>query len=359
MRVVIKIGTNVLIDSEGKLNQRRLEELAANINQARQEGYEVALISSGAVGMGRSVRPELGGGNKRKVLAAIGQPVLMQSYLRAFSKYGLTLGQCLLSRIDFSDHELYRNLVAILENFFQAKVIPIINENDVLAPASLNFGDNDSLAAMLAIAVKADLLMLLTDQPGLFNADPKLNRQAELISVVTRVDKEIERLCGKITSSLGQGGMISKVRAARQAVFAGITTFVADGREPAIISKILNGQLAGTRFIACASGKMSEQKRWLMAAKGFGQIVIDSGAANALRAGKSLLFPGIIVTKGLFEPGSIVEIISDGQIVSYGKSNYSDKELNAALSARKKKPTQAPKLEKEVVHCDYMAVLKA
>ncbi len=359
MRVVIKIGTNVIINSAGRLDTARLLELTADIAAVRKEGYEVAIVASGAVGAGQVLMPELNSRTQRKVLAAIGQPALMQNYFQHFQKQGLAVGQCLLSRYDFSDRELYNNLVKILEDFFKTGVIPIINENDVFAPESLNFGDNDSLSAMLAIGIKADLLLLLTNQPGLLTEDPRKNNQAQLISVVTRVDKEIERMCSKTTSSLGQGGMISKVKAARQAVFAGITTFIADGRKPSIIKNILNGQLVGTRFIACNDRNMTDQKRWLMAAKGFGQLLVDPGAAKALRAGKSLLFPGILGIKGYFEPGSIVEVISEGQIVSYGKINYSDKELSVALAEKKKSPESFKPFSKEVIHCDYMIVLKS
>lgn len=358
MRIVLKIGTNVIITHKGSLDTDKMSDIAQDVLSLKNSGHEVILITSGAVAAGKILAPGIDFAH-RKVLAAIGQPLLMKSYETSFKEVGLQTGQCLLSKSDFFSREMYNNATASLMDFFKAGVIPVVNENDVVAAASLNFGDNDSLAAMLAIAVKADVLMLLTNQPGLLSGDPKLDKNAKLISVVTRVDREIERLCSKTMSESGRGGMISKVKAAQQAVFAGVTTFIADGREPRIINRILEGgEIVGTRFISCAAGNLNEQKRWLMASKGFGQIIIDSGAAEALRKGKSLLMPGVLAIKGFFEPGSIVEVLSGGEIVSYGKVNYSDKDLQAALLLKQNGGSVKAVIKKEVIHCDYMIILK-
>ncbi len=336
----------------------KLLDIAQDVLSLKNSGHEVVLITSGAVAAGKILAPALSSVH-RKVLAAIGQPLLMKSYETSFKAVGLQTGQCLLSKSDFFSREMYNNATASLTGFFEAGVIPVVNENDVVAASSLNFGDNDSLAAMLAIAVKADVLLLLTNQPGLLSGDPHKDKDAKLISVVTRVDKEIERLCSKTMSESGRGGMISKVKAAQQAVFAGVTTFIADGRERHIIKRILEGgEIVGTRFISCAVGNLNEQKRWLMASKGFGQIIVDSGAADALRQGKSLLMPGVLAIKGFFEPGSIVEVASGGEIVSYGKINYSDKDLQAALLLKHSGGSVKVVIKKEVIHCDYMIILK-
>jgi glutamate 5-kinase len=358
MRIVIKIGTNVVVNPKGLLDTDRLSDIASDVAQLHKNGHEVVLVTSGAVAVGKIQAPQIKS-QFRKVLAAIGQPVLMRSYEKSFQSLGLQIGQCLLSKSDFFSREMYDNAVVSLMAFFQAGVIPVVNENDVVAAPSLNFGDNDALAAMLAIAVKADVLLLLTDQPGLLSGDPKKDKDAKLISVVTRVDKEIERLCSKTMSESGRGGMISKVKAAQQAIFAGVTTFIADGRQPHIITDILeDGKIIGTRFIACQS-QLNDQKRWLMASKGFGQVIIDSGAVSALRKGKSLLMPGVLAIKGFFEPGSIVEVAGEGNTISYGKINYDDKDLQKALLLKKKGLPTSGLIKKEVIHCDYMIVLKS
>lgn len=356
MRVVIKVGTNVIIGKDGQIDGVRLQGIVGDIKDLQTQGHEIALVVSGAVACGKPYAPRVSLRHQRKILAAIGQPILMGILSKVFQKAGLTVGQCLLSRGDFASRELYDNLISIIEGFFQGHVIPVLNENDVLATESLNFGENDSLAASFAIAIKADQLLLLTNQPGLLTEDPKNNRQAQLISVVTRVDKEIEKLCSKEASERGQGGMISKVKAAQQAVFAGITTFIIDGREEGIISRVFQSASVGTRFIACTDERISAQKRWLMAAKGFGQIIVDEGAARALKNGKSLLLPGVIAVKGLFEQGSIVEVVWGGQTVAYGKVNYSHKDLQQALASRKSSTSHL--VDKEVIHCDYMVILK-
>jgi glutamate 5-kinase len=355
MRIVIKVGTNVLIDSSHRLVESRFANIAKDVAVLAGQGHEVVLVTSGAVAAGREAAPELANTQYRKILAAIGQQSLMRLYSENFKKFGLPVGQCLISRYDIINRESYENLVAMVESFFVSKVIPVINENDV----SLNFGGNDSLAAMIAIAIKADQLIFLTHQQGLLTSDPTKDHGAQLIPVVTRVDKEIERLCSKGVSASGTGGMIRKVKAAQQAVFAGIPAYIADGRKEGAILKILNGESFGTRFIACAVEDLSDSKRWLMAAKGFGQIIIDEGAAAALRKGKSLLFPGVLAIKGLFEPGSIVEVACDGNLVCYGRVNFGEKEMQKALNLKEKKQSTDGVIDKEVMHRNYMIILKS
>lgn len=347
-----------MADSSGRLVESRFEHISKDIHTLIKQGHEVILVTSGAVAAGRSASPDLDKSKFRKVLAAIGQPFLMHLYTNAFNKHGLTIGQCLISRSDIANRQQYHNAVAIIQEFLSAKVIPVLNENDVFADESLNFGDNDSLAAMFAIAVSADHLLLLTNQEGLLSGDPVQDKTSKLIPVVTRVDKEIERLCSKDASVSGKGGMIRKVKAAQQAVFAGITTHIADGRQAGVMNKIINGEEIGTRFIAGKPHELSEQKRWLLAAKGFGQVIIDEGAAMALRQGKSLLFPGLLAARGLFEPGSIIEVVSDGDILAYGRVNFSENFLHQALSLKDKKESVLDLIDKEVIHCDYMIVLR-
>lgn len=356
MRIVIKVGTNVLTRNSSKLNSSVIRRILGEIFSLQQKGHEVVLVSSGAIGCGKNKLPDLNIEHQKQVWAAVGQPLLMQEYNRYADEWNLKIGQCLFLRVDFFDRERYQHLVDTITAMLKAQVIPIVNGNDMVARSDLAVGDNDMLAAMTAVAIAADYLILLTNQEGLFTGNPDTDKSAVLMSRVENVDAKLEEMCAKEISSLGRGGMISKVRAAKQTVHAGIEAYIADGREPGVIAKILEGQNVGTRFVAAKSKPKSEQKRWLVAARGYGQVVIDNGAARALKSNNSLLFPGIVGLKGLFDKGEIVEIMSKvGEAVAYGKVNFSQKDLQEAL--RQKKEKQKVDFKREVVHKDYLIVL--
>lgn len=358
MRLVIKVGTNVLTDNSYEIKFSRIRQILSEILELHKKKYEVILVTSGAVGSGRAVLPNLNSIQNKQIWAAIGQPLLMHSYQHYASEMGLTVAQCLVLRNDFTDRERYENFVKTIDGLLAASVLPIINENDVVANNDLTVGDNDLLSAMVAVAVKADKLFLLTNQTGLYTSNPDTDSHAQIIKVVEDVDFELEKLCTKEVSTLGRGGMLSKVRAAKHAVHAGVETFIADGRKKGILLNLLGKQYNATRFVPLETKEISGQKRWLLSAKGFGQLIVDDGAAKALKLNKSLLFPGIVNIRGMFDKGEIVEIISKtGAAVAYGKSNYNDKDLQKALQDKKNSPIKLPILEREVVHRDYMVVL--
>jgi glutamate 5-kinase len=356
MKLIVKVGTNILANSEGVIDSVQLNRIVDALVVLLQAGHTIALVSSGAIGAGRGVFPQAGGPLRKRVWAALGQPVLMQNYIEAFRRHGMIVGQCLLLRNDFSNRERYENFINTVQGMIDCGAVPVINENDVVATADLTVGDNDQMAAMAAIALGADKLILLTNQKGLFKSNPDHDSSTELISEVANVDRELERLCSSESSALGRGGMLSKVRAAKHAVHAGIETYIADGRTPEIISDLVGGKPGGTRFVPFAQPPTGVQQRWLLAAKGFGQIIIDDGAVTALRSGKSLLFPGIVTVKGLFDSGEIVEVIAkSGEGVAYGKSAFDHQTLLEALAQRK---GGAPgKMDREVIHRNYMAVV--
>jgi glutamate 5-kinase len=297
---------------------------------------------------------------KRKhAWAAVGQPLLMNLYNSCAKKYHITMAQCLILRSDFMDKERYDNFVATVEDLLAAGVLPVINENDVVAMPNVTASDNDLLSAMVAIALGAQKLVLFTNQKGLYSANPESNPTAELIPLVKDVDFELEKLCrpGEL-STLGKGGMLSKIRAAKQAVNAGIETCIADGRASDALAHLFDDQFEGTRFISAYPVPNSSYRRWLMAAKGCGQIIIDEGAVRALNHNKSLLLPGITNIKGLFDKGEIVEVISrEGIAVAYGKTNYGNKEIQTTLTLRKKSAKRNLTLEREVIHRNYMTTL--
>lgn len=357
MLIVIKVGTNVLTGPDGQVSRSRIERIAGEIFDVWKKGHKIILVTSGAIGTGRARLPELAGIASKQVWAAVGQPELMQIYTKYLGAKGLMIGQCLLLRDDFTDRERYENSIRTIQGLLDAGVLPVINENDVVAMEDLTVGDNDLLAAMLAVAIKADKLILLTNQKGLYTANPDIDKGAKLIETVANVDRQFEKMFSSETSSLGRGGMLSKVRAAKHAVHAGVATYIADGRQEGIISKIIEDEKVGTKFAATNTHAMSQQQRWLMSTKGFGQVIIDDGAAKALQTGKSLLFPGVFAAKGMFEKGQIVEVISKrGQPVAYGKINYSYKNIQKAFEERKTTGKKNP-LDKEVIHRDYMVVL--
>jgi glutamate 5-kinase len=351
MRIVIKVGSNVLAGKDNKIDVSRVNDLTGQILNLREAGHEIIVVSSGAVAAGRSLTLKSAAHLNKAVLASIGQPYLVSLFNAAYQKEP-SFGQFLLSRNDFADRDRYDQTVKALELAIQSRIIPLLNENDVLATPASTLGDNDILSAITAIAANASKLIILTSIEGLFTENP--NRAgAKLISEVANVDLQLERLCKQGTSTLGTGGMLSKVRAAKHAKGAGIETHIADGKEKHILDKIMIGENVGTKFLASKPEKISAHARWILAAKGFGLILIDDGAAMALVKKKSLLLPGILQVKGSFNKNDIVEIISkSGLTVAYGKSNFTSSEIQTAVALRKRDSSFT--INKEVIHRDYM-----
>ena len=252
MRIVIKIGTSTLAYATGHPNIRHIENFCKVVSDIKNAGYEVIIVSSGAVSMGRgkasvSERPtEL---PMKQALAAIGQCELMYTYDKYFSEYHHTVAQLLLTAHNFIDPTQHKNLISTMQTLLGMRAIPIINENDTVATQELNIGDNDTLAARVAVSVDADLLILLSDIDGLYTADPNKNPDAARIPRVDAITPEIEALAGGSGSAVGTGGMITKLEAAKLCTAAGTDMVIADGRDPAVLYDILEGKSVGTRFI--------------------------------------------------------------------------------------------------------------
>ena len=358
MRLVIKVGTQVISGKTG-LSLPRIRRILAEIAELLKLGHEIILVSSGAVGSGMSKRPSLETHSKKKIWAAIGQPIMMQSYAKEAERLSLPVGQVLILRDDFTNRDSFASMVNIVESLIGSGVLPVLNENDVMKTEDLTLGDNDILSSMVAVALSADKLIILTNRDGLYDRDPS-NSKAKLIENVSDVDFEIERLCFKEKSLLGSGGMLSKVRAAKHAVNSGVEVLVGNGLRKGVILSSVKKNFPGTRFFAPAKSPISEAKRWMMSAKGVGEVIIDDGAIDALGSGKSLLLPGIISLKGDFDRSEIIEIISkSGQAVAYGKVNYSAGEIQRALALKRQSGEKGRRLlEREVVHRDYMVLLR-
>lgn len=253
MRIVIKVGTSTLAHSTGNINIRHVEELCKVMSDLKNAGHEIILVSSGAIGMGvgkLSLKEKPQDMPTKQAAAAVGQCELMYTYDKLFSEYNHTVAQILLTGLDLEDTERYHNIQNTMNRLLELNVLPIINENDTVSTHEIAVGDNDTLGAIVAVSMKADLLVLLSDIDGLYTADPHKDENAELISVVKEITPEIEALGGGKGSSLGTGGMVTKLNAAKLCMSKGTDMVIANGANPSVLYDIVDGEKIGTKFIA-------------------------------------------------------------------------------------------------------------
>jgi len=340
-RIVAKFGTSLLTGGGNHLDEDIMSGLVAQLAHLHQQGLELLVVSSGAIAAGRSklgLTGKVRGIPFKQVLASAGQSRLMNIYEQLFGQHDITVAQALLTRSDLSDRAGYLNARNTLLALLELRVVCIINENDVVAVDEIEeakFGDNDNLSAMVANLTDADLLLILTDTAGLHTADPRRTPDARLIPQVDRIDSEIERLAADSAGDLGTGGMVTKVEAAKLATASGVTVIIADGREPDIILKTAAGEDKGTRFLPAAS-KLESRKRWMLSGLSTrGKLMVDPGAALALRKQKrSLLAAGIKQIEGAFQRGDIVNIYDpEGVQIGCGITNYSSADISVMKGA--------------------------
>jgi len=366
-RIVAKFGTSLLIDDRGHLNQGILSSLIAQVARLHEQGLELIVVSSGAIASGRDklgLTKKIKGIPFKQVLASVGQIHLMHVYEQLFSQYNITVAQALLTKPDLSDRAGYLNARNTLLVLLELGVICIVNENDVVAVDEIDefkFGDNDNLSAMVANLVDADLLLLLTNTAGLYTADPNRDPDAQLISQVDRIDTNIERLAVDTTSNLSIGGMVTKIESARLATTSGVTVVIADGREPDIILRLASGEAIGTRFLP-TTGKLESRKRWMLSGLCTkGKLVVDPGAALALRKqSRSLLAAGIKQIEGEFDRGDMIDIYdTKGSHLGCGLTNYSSSDISLIKGTHSRKIATLVGFDygPEVVHRDNLAVL--
>ncbi len=326
--VAVKVGTNVLADAAGQLDRHRILSLAEQLQRIRESGRRIALVSSGAIGAGVGV---LGLGKRPADLphlqacAAVGQTALMQLYQEAFAPFGVHPAQILLTAGDFDSRGRYLNVRNTILTLFEYSCVPVINENDTVSVAEIKFGDNDHLAAMVANLLQAPLLVLLTNVDGLYSADPRIDPNATLVSTVSSIDASVAGMAGETKSSLGTGGMRSKLKAARLATAAGGAVIMANGSHDGVLDEIFAGNEVGTLFLPHGDG-MSAWKRWLgYTARPKGTLRIDVGARRAVvEQGKSLLPVGVREVEGTFGRGDVVTVVDlSGMEVARGLTNYS------------------------------------
>ncbi len=366
-RIVVKLGTSLLTGGSDHLNENIMSGLVAQVAQLHRQGLELLVVSSGAITAGRyklRLTKKLRGIPFKQVFSSVGQSRLMLTYEQLFGRHNITVAQALLTRADLSDRAGYLNARNTLLALLELRVLCVVNENDVVAVDEIQeakFGDNDNLSAMVANLVDADLLLLLTDTAGLYTADPRRDSDAQLIPHVERIDSKIEQLAADTAGGLGIGGMMTKIEAAKLATASGITVVIADGREPDIIVRLATGEAIGTCFWPLTD-KLESRKRWMVSGLSTrGGLVVDSGAARALRKQKrSLLATGIKQVDGEFQRGDVVTIYDHkGSILGCGITNYSATDIGIIKGAHSKKIATLLGYDygSEVVHRNNLVVL--
>jgi glutamate 5-kinase len=337
-RIIIKLGTSVLTAGTRQLSRRRMLEIARQAAQLHDAGHQVVVVSSGAIAAGRELLnyPELDRSVPAKqMLSAVGQGRLIQIYTELFGLFDITVGQILLTRGDLSNRTGYLYARDTLLTLLSHRIIPVINENDTIATEEIKVGDNDTLSALVANLVDADLLILLTDQLGLYTADPRANPDAQLIPVVEQIDETVWARAGGTSTGLGTGGMITKLQAAQLAGRSGTVTVIASGALPNVLLDVAADQRIGTTFLAVTTHRES-RTRWLLSERPQGEISVDAGAAKKLcKHGASLLPVGITGATGEFERGTLVRVLTpDNKPIAVGMTNYSSAEIRQLIGVK-------------------------
>ncbi len=363
-RWVIKIGSALLTNDGQGLNNQAIQCWVEQMAVLRAKGIEIVLVSSGSVAegllrLGQTKRPT--DVHQLQAAAAVGQMGLVQAYESAFSKHGLLTAQILLTHDDLSNRERYLNASNTIQALLEHGVIPIINENDSVVTEEICVGDNDTLAALTANLISADVLVILTDQQGLYDDNPRINSKAKLISEALVSRKDIESMASSTGGSLGKGGMYTKVIAAKRASRSGTATFIASGKEENVLLRLLAGESLGTLLIPDLE-PLSARKQWLAGhLQVRGTLVLDKEAVVALQSGsKSLLPAGVIALTGKFQKGDMVACVNlDGNEIARGLSNYSFQDVTKIMqkSSEEIKDILGYVNGKYLIHCDNLVLL--
>lgn len=363
-RVIIKIGSSVLTDKDGSLSENIFEKLAQEISKIRDKNIEVIVVSSGAIASGMkklnlTERPtEV---SMKQAIAAAGQSTLIWHYERAFSDFNLNVAQILLTLDGLSDRKRFLNARKTLTRLLSMGIIPIVNENDTVAVEEIMLGDNDNLAAHITSLIEADLLIMLTDIDGLYNKDPRVNSDAELLSLIEKIGEDVENTAGDTFGRTTIGGMKTKIEAAKKAAAFGVPTIIANGNNGSTLDEIFDGKEVGTLFLP-SEQSLSGRKHWIaFTLKSAGEIIIDSGAVNALTSsGKSLLPSGIKGVNGSFGVGeSITCIDENGKQIARGLTSYGSGDIKKIMGS---KTTEVEgilgyKYSDEVIHRDDLVIV--
>lgn len=323
--VVIKVGTSSITGGGTAVSPEFMDSVAKQVKQLRDEGKNVLIVSSGAIGVGlgaMKAKPKPKEVPIRQAAASVGQGILMQKWSDSFQKQGIIISQILLTLDFYSDREKYNNLRNAIDTLLSYGVVPIINENDVICVKEIDamFGDNDTLSAYVSSKMDADLLIILSDVDGLYDRNPKIHDDAKLVPVVEKIDDTILAMAGDPTTRLGVGGMKTKLRAAEICNESGCNMIIVNNNVPDGIVKAVSGEDVGTLFVS--HGAASKKSMWIKAAHSHGTIFIDEGGAKALKKHMSLLAVGIRDVTGRFNRGDVVDIVCNGQLVAKGIPDY-------------------------------------
>lgn len=361
-RIVLKVGSSLLVNLEtGRLNQKWLASLVKDIASCLKSEQEIVIVSSGAIALGKS---KFNFGKRalkleeKQAAAACGQLALINAYQKSLAKYGLSAAQVLLTLEDSEDRRRYLNAKSTLETLIENKIVPIINENDTVATSEIRFGDNDRLAARVAQMVGADILVLFSDIDGLYTADPRINDKAKHIAEIKLITREVEEMAGGAGSSVGSGGMTTKIAAAKIAVASGCNTIIALGKEINPIKSLTN-RTKYTIFRSSLSPQ-NARKRWIAHNLNIkGEIMIDNGALSALKKGKSLLPSGVKSIEGNFSRGDAVIIRDDdGEEIARGLIAYDAKDAKLIIGRKSGEIEQILGYSgrEELIHRDNLAL---
>lgn len=365
-RIVVKVGTSTLTHPDGHFNLERMEGLVAQLVEISTGGREVVLVTSGAIGAGMSrlgleKRPKTI--PEKQAVAAVGQGLLMQTYERLFEDRGRNVAQILLTRDDLTHRKRHLNSRNTLHSLWRLGVIPIVNENDTVAVDEIKFGDNDTLAALVASLVGADVLIVLSDVEGLYDRNPQKDKDAVLVRLVHAVTPELEAKAGGPGSDRAIGGMTTKLQAAKIAAAAGIATVLANGSRPDVIKDVLSGAEVGTLFVPQRE-RMGGRKRWIAFHQyPSGAVQVDAGAGRALAQGGNSLLPiGVTGVQGVFDEGDVVRIVDEhGAEIARGLVNYSSREVEKIVGCATQEIERCLgyKYYDEVVHRDNLVLTGA
>ena len=363
-RVVVKIGSASLSDATAGLAIDKIESYCAQICALTAQGIEVVLVSSGAISagcqkLGWATRPVTV--HQLQAAAAVGQMGLVQAYEAALGAHGTRSAMIVLTHDDLADRERYLNARATIGQLLELGVVPVINENDTVATEEIRFGDNDTLAALVANLISADLLVILTDVAGLMDADPRHNSSAQRISCRRAQDATLDAVASARTGSLGSGGMITKLRASRLAARSGAHTVIASGHAEGVLGRVINGEDIGTLLTADLT-PMTARKRWIAGQlRAKGDLIIDAGAVQALQEqGVSLLAVGVRSIVGSFQRGEMVRLLDpEGHTIAQGLVNYSSEDVTKLIGVRSEDFSQRIEYvgEPELVHRDNLVVI--
>lgn len=361
--VVVKVGSS-LVTAEGKgIDQTALNNWATQIAQIKRAGTDVILVSSGAIAegvkrLGWAKRPTAI--NELQAAAAVGQMGIAQAYERAFSAHQLNTAQILLTHEDLSDRTRYLNARSTLKTLLSQGIVPVINENDTITTDEIKLGDNDTLGALVTNLVDADALIILTDQRGLYDSDPRKNPQAQFISEISAAHPELENMAGGAGTGVGTGGMYTKVLAAKRAALSGASTVVASGREENVLARLCSGESIGTLFTSEFS-RVNARKQWLLGhIQIAGSVNIDLGAEKALLEKNGSLLPvGCVRVNGHFHRGELIAVLNEnGKEIARGLANYSSAETAKILRCHANEISQKLgfAFEDELIHRDNLAL---